>query len=383
MTHALQLASYLRDHVWAMHRPSLQTAVAHIVAMPASPARLTMVGRVLGGGALAGAGAALDQGAAIPTPAQAAASERPAMADSGVAVIPIHGVITYRPSVWSEYFGGCTVLRVQHLIRGALADPSVRAIVLDIDSPGGTVDGVDELAAEIRAARTVKPLVAVANTFAASAAYWLASAAETIVGLPTSQVGSIGVYTMHEDISQWLDSLGVTVTVIAAGEHKAEALPYAALSEDARAHLQAGVDAAYGLFVAAVAEGRQVAAEVVRGEPFGQGRVYSAKEAKKRGLIDRVGTFDSVIAKLLTTARRPGTRADGAIEDRVAADVAPVADPPPTDDRAAAALAAQAAAASPAPGPDEAQPDQAGASGDADREADVEFRRRRLRLLTV
>lgn len=363
MTHVLQLASYLRDHVWAMHRPTLQSLMWQLSPM---------------------ASAATPASGAGPSQASLAAAEDgspTATADSGVAVIPIRGVITYRPSVWSEYFGGCTVLRLQRLFRGALADPSVRAIVLDVDSPGGTVDGVEELAAEIRAARGMKPIVAVANTFAASAAYWLASAAETIVGLPTSQVGSIGVYTMHEDISRWLDQLGVTTTVIAAGEHKAETLPYAPLSEDAQAHLQACVDDAYGLFVAAVAEGRQVAVDVVRGEPFGQGRVYPARAAKKRGLIDRVGTFDSVIAKLLT-ARRPGTRADAPVEDRVAADVVPVTDPTPAGESPADQVAAAASAVPPGPVSDEA-PAPAVATVDADVDADVEFRRRRLRLLTV
>src|SRR5690606_37146136 len=133
-----------------------------------------------------------------------------------IAVVPVRGMIEHRSSFFSEFLGGASIEALRAALRAALADPEVAAIVLDIDSPGGTVAGITELAAELRAARSVKPIYAVANTLAASAAYWLASQATEVVATPSATVGSIGVLVVHLDQSRALDQAGITPTIIAA-----------------------------------------------------------------------------------------------------------------------------------------------------------------------
>lgn len=224
-----------------------------------------------------------------------------------VAVIPILGIVAHRASMVQGISGprGTSTEAVTNSLRQALADPSVSAIVFDVDSPGGGVYGVPELAEEIRAARGRKPLVAVANAEAASAAYWLASQADEVVVTPSGLVGSIGVYTYHEDISAWADKHGIRTTFVYAGTHKIEGHPFAPLADDARATMQRRVDAYYHQFVTAVGAGRGVSPEVAASEQFGAGRVFNAHDAVRAGLADRVATFDEVIEELAS-----GTWAD-------------------------------------------------------------------------
>jgi ClpP class serine protease len=138
-----------------------------------------------------------------------------------VSILPVYGVIEHRSDWMLEMFGGVSVDGLRESLRAELNDPSVKAVVLDIDSPGGTVAGVTELAAEIRGARGgAKPIIAVANTLAASAAYWLASQADELVVTPSGHVGAIGIYTVHQEGSRMLDEMGITTTIVSAGEHK-------------------------------------------------------------------------------------------------------------------------------------------------------------------
>lgn len=222
----------------------------------------------------------------------------------GVAVIPVHGVIEYRSSWLMEWFGGCSVEGLREDLAAALGDPTVTAIVLDVDSPGGSVSGITELAAELRGARGgAKPIVAVANTLAASAAYWLASQADELVVTPSGHVGSIGVYAIHEDVSRMLDEMGVTVTLIAAGEHKTEGNEFEPLTDEARKDIQDRVDGTYQQFVADVAAGRRVSADQVA-ESYGGGRVLSAKKALATGMVDRVETIGQTVARMGRPAAR-------------------------------------------------------------------------------
>jgi signal peptide peptidase SppA len=173
----------------------------------------------------------------------------------------------------------------------------VGTILLDIDSPGGSVAGLAEVAAEILAARDSRKVIAVADSLAASAAYWLGSQASEFIVTPSGQVGSIGIITTHEDVSGMMESAGVKITAITAGKYKGEGSPFAPLNEEAIAALQKRVDDYYGMFVNAVAKGRNVTAEAVR-SGFGEGRVVGAKEAVKLGMADRVATIDNVLSKL-------------------------------------------------------------------------------------
>jgi len=233
---------------------------------------------------------------------------------NGVAIIPITGTIMPRANLMSEYSGGTSVQSLTKQLRAALNDPEVGSILLDIDSPGGQVSNVPELAAEILASRGDKPIVAVANTLAASAAYWLAASADEIVVSPSAEVGSIGVLAMHQDVSQALEREGVVVNFIHAGKYKVEGNPYQPLDDEARGAIQARVDDYYDMFINAVAKGRGVKASDVRGG-FGEGRVVGAKEAVRLGMADRVATLDETIARL-QNGRRRSSKTGASLETR-------------------------------------------------------------------
>jgi len=228
------------------------------------------------------------------------AAETRSRTGGAVAVIPVAGTIVHRAGSMDDVSGLVSAQSLVRRIRDADADATVSQIVLDVDSPGGTVDGLVEAASAIRA--TSKPITAVANTMAASAAYWLASQADDIVVTPSGSVGSIGVYTMHTDISGALEQEGVSVTVAAAGKHKGERLPFAPLSDDARAEMEAEVAHYYDLFVADVAAGRGVKTSVVRAG-FGEGRMVRGKAAVAAGMADRVLSMEDAIARLTSGGR--------------------------------------------------------------------------------
>lgn len=240
-----------------------------------------------------------------------AAAERPNPARAGaVAVIPVYGTIVQRANMFTEMSGGTSTERLSGMFAEAMSDPSVGSIVLRIDSPGGGVYGVAELADQILKARGRKQIVAVADSMAASAAYWIASAADEIVVTPGGEVGSIGVFAAHEDISRFVDAEGVTVSLISAGKYKVEGNPFEPLSEEARTAMQNRVNDYYSLFVRAVAKGRGVSVDDVRGG-FGEGRVVGAQQAVKLGMADRVDTYDATVARLARGGTRPsGQRAD-------------------------------------------------------------------------
>jgi signal peptide peptidase SppA len=226
-----------------------------------------------------------------------AAAARSGKGYGTVAVIPIYGVISQRMNLMSQFSGGTSVEKLSSQLRAALADTNVSSIVLDVDSPGGGVEGIPELADEIIAGRSQKKIVAVANTMAASAAYWLACCASELVVAPSGQVGSIGVFAAHEDVSEALKQEGVKVSLVSAGKFKTEGNPYEPLSDEARAELQSKVDGFYEMFIKAVARGRGVSQASVRGG-YGQGRMLMAGAAVTEGMADRVATFDQVLAKL-------------------------------------------------------------------------------------
>jgi capsid assembly protease len=229
-----------------------------------------------------------------PTGSDAASSQQSYR--GGMAVIPVYGVIGRRANILSAIFGGTSVDTLTKKFRAAVADRSLRAIVLDVDSPGGTVDGVDELATEIYNSRKKKKTIAVANGMAASAAYWIAAACDELVVTPSGSVGSIGVFAVHEDLSKLYDAMGVKISLVSAGKYKTEGNEYGPLGDGARADLQSKVDAYHGMFIKAVARGRGASQADVRGG-FGQGRMVLASDALKQGMADRIETLDDVLMR--------------------------------------------------------------------------------------
>ncbi|MBP8141719.1 MAG: S49 family peptidase, partial [Acidovorax sp.] len=215
----------------------------------------------------------------------------------GVAVISAMGGLVHRTKLAadSSLLIGYNDLAAD--VEDALGKSDVHAIALVMDSPGGEVAGAFELAERIYAARGRKPIVAVADGMAASAAYLAASAADEVVLTNTSYVGSIGVVMRHVDFSRALANDGITVSHIFAGEHKIDGNPYQPLSDAVRAALQADIEGLYQMFVQAVAKHRGMDEQAVRDTRAG---VYRGVAAVAARLADRIGTVDAVVAELAT-----------------------------------------------------------------------------------
>lgn len=237
----------------------------------------------------------------------AADARRSSVRNGSVAVLPVYGVLMQRVDMLSEMSGGTSIERLGKAFRQMASDPNVGTIVLDVDSPGGGVYGIAEFADEIFNARNDKRIVAVANSMAASAAFWIATAADELVVTPGGEVGSIGVYMVHEDWSGAYEQAGVTPTLIKYGEHKAEGIDIEPLTQDARDYFQKRVDDYGEMFTAAVAKYRKTDTSKVKRE-FGQGRVVGAKEAVRLGMADRVESLQATLARLAGVASTGNSR---------------------------------------------------------------------------
>ena len=225
----------------------------------------------------------------------------------GIAVIPVLGTITQRAGIMTEWCGGTSTQQVSSALAEALADNTVSQILLEFDSPGGSVFGVAELADEIRNATRNKPVIGIANSLSASAGYWLLSQCSQSYVTPGGEVGSIGVWMAHEDWSQALAQSGVATTLITAGKYKVEGNPYEPLGEEAKAFMQSRVDDYYEAFVRAVARGRGVGVQQVR-DNMGQGRVLGAEAAKAAGMVDDVLPMADLIRRLHREDRASRTK---------------------------------------------------------------------------
>jgi ClpP class serine protease len=226
-------------------------------------------------------------------------TQRPyALTDSGVAIIPVKGTLLKSGS-WISAASGCSSYSgIRNAFDAALDDAKVRAICFDVDSPGGTTHGCFELADYIRSRRGEKPSCACANDLAASAAYAIASAADSVWVTSTGAVGSVGVFALHASQEKLDDKMGVRYTYIFHGGHKTDGNPHEALSDAAYADMKAEVDREGEIFEACVAANRNVAAEKIVAL---QARVkFGAKSLPL--LADEVGTLAETIAYLESVA---------------------------------------------------------------------------------
>lgn len=214
-----------------------------------------------------------------------------------VAIIPLQGVLRPR--------GPGSMALFRDRLNEAASSADVSAIIIDVDSPGGTVAGTPETAAAMRAAAVQKPVHAVVDSLCTSAAYWICSQATSIIMSPSADVGSIGVIALHMELAKALEQAGIKPTIIRSAPFKAEGNSFEPMTEAARANLQAEVDAAHSDFVRAVAEGRRTSMKKV-GSDFGQGRTVNASAAIASGMADNIGTMADVLASLTpkTTSRR-------------------------------------------------------------------------------
>lgn len=224
------------------------------------------------------------------------AKQRSVAGKSGsIAVVPVKGVITGRYSFWEEFGIATSMETLLAATTSAIHDPDVKAIVWDMDTPGGSTNGLHEAHQVLMALRGQKPIIAQVNHLSASAGYWLASAADEIAASPSSLTGAIGVYMMHTDISEMAAQAGISVEFIHAGEHKVEGNQFEPLGEGARAHFQSLVDYAYNRFTGDVAAGRGIDLATVQSDKFGGGRVLTADRAKAAGMVDVIRTMGQTL----------------------------------------------------------------------------------------
>jgi len=231
----------------------------------------------------------------------------------GVAIIDVRGTIVQRQGSIRPYSGMTGLNGLQNRIIMALENPMVKAILLDIDSPGGEVAGLFDFADFLFESRGPKPITAFINETAASAAFAIASAADEIVIPRTGRAGSVGVIMAHVDFSKQIEGAGVDVSLIFAGAHKADGNPYTPLPDSVRAEFQQGIDELRALFSLTIARNRNMAdASVLATEA----KVFMGQTAVDIGFADRVGTFqetfetlrDSVSVKNRLITNPGGTR---------------------------------------------------------------------------
>ena len=214
--------------------------------------------------------------------------------ENGVAVMPLEGVISKRMNMFTHFSGGTSTQLFERDFKKALADPLVQSILLLVDSPGGSADGVQELANLIFENRDNKNIIAYTDGMMASAAYWISSAAENIfISGDTTQVGSIGVVAAHLDVSKAEEKMGVKTTEIVAGKYKRIASRYAPLTEEGKTAIQESVDHIYSVFVNDVAKNRGVTEE--KALSMADGKVFMGKQAMEAGLVDGVSTLSALI----------------------------------------------------------------------------------------
>jgi signal peptide peptidase SppA len=225
-----------------------------------------------------------------------AAFQRPPLttAPEGIAVIPIHGSLVKR-SLGMEAASGLTSYgEIATMLDAALADPQVSGILLDIDSPGGEASGSFELARRVREVAAQKPVWAVANDAAYSAAYAIAASARRLFVTETGGVGSIGVIALHVDQSVKDAKDGYHFTAITAGAHKNDYSPHEPLSDAAKTELQGEVDRLYAIFTEHVAAMRSLDIDAVRATEAG---LFFGTNAVTQGLADGVQTLEDTLSQ--------------------------------------------------------------------------------------
>lgn len=238
---------------------------------------------------------------------QGQGSEDEPEAPVGIAVVSVHGTLVARSMGLDALSGLRSYRSIAADLDAALADGNVDGILLEIDSGGGEVAGLFDLCDRVMSARARKPVFAVADESAFSAAYALAACADRVFVPVTGGVGSVGVVALHVDESQADRQDGLAFTYVFAGQKKVDGNPHQPLSDRARSDLQAEVDRCYGLFVDHVARARELEAEAVRATEAG---LFFGEQAVEAGLADEVGGRDEALAALATEvqARRKKTK---------------------------------------------------------------------------
>lgn len=213
---------------------------------------------------------------------------------NGLARIPVYGVIAKRANMVNGISKprGTSVEEIRKDFLSAVDDPAVKAIALDVDSPGGSVDGIAELSDIIFNARGKKPITAYTDGQMASAAYWIGSSADRIYASKSAEVGSIGVYAVIHDYSRAVKNEGIDTVVFKAGKYKAAGNPYKHMTDDDQAAIQDTVNSYYDLFVEGVARNRGLNADAAL--KLANGKTYIGKKALDIGLIDGIQNIEDI-----------------------------------------------------------------------------------------
>lgn len=310
MTHLPRVARRI------LNRPQLISERGALAVLGALAPRLGIARVMDAGGAaldlpagLAGAGGALEKSAAfvdVERDSDAAAAARPFAFDpeSGIAHIPIEGELVHRFGHLEPYSGMTGYDAIKLKVQTAAEDPSVKGILLDIDSPGGEVFGADGAAEAVFLAREAKPIWALINEQATSAAYWIASAAHVVLAPATADSGSIGAVIIHVDMSRALDEEGLTVTLIHAGAHKVDGHPFAPLPAGVAVELQSEIETVRTLFAAKAARNRGLSVDAVLDT---EARIFLGADGKAAGLVDGIASEDEVFQEFAARLARPET----------------------------------------------------------------------------
>jgi signal peptide peptidase SppA len=214
----------------------------------------------------------------------------------GIAIIPVRGVLISEATWYSEFFGMAGYDQIGAMFNDAMKNDEVRAVALHVDSPGGACSGLFDLVDMIRAARENKPIWAIIDDCATSAAYALASAADYVTCPRAGTVGSIGVIAVYPDISAALEKNGVTFNTLTFGEAKADGAPFAPMSKKSRERLQAVIDGLGEIFVQSVAEARALPPQKVRDLQAG---VMLGADGLAAGLVDAILSPDEAFGRLI------------------------------------------------------------------------------------
>ena len=230
--------------------------------------------------------------------ADASQAENRYTVNNGVAVIKIYGTLAKRMNIIAAVSGGTSYEMAGKDFKKALSDPAVKTILLDVDSPGGNVSGLMVLTNLIYESRGKKRIIAFCNGLAASAAYYIASAAsEVIMSDKSANTGSLGVIGLHMDRSKEYEQKGIRPTVLKAGKFKAVGNEYNPLSKDDKESLQAHLDYLYSIMIQDIARNRAVTTDVADNK-MGQGRIFLGEQSISAGLADSIESFDSLLARL-------------------------------------------------------------------------------------
>jgi len=264
--------------LWAMHPDALGALLKRGSLDAMMPAALKALAAI-GGGA-------------------AAAKPQDPVREGGSIIIPLSGPLSPRGS-----YGGTSTERFADQVREAGDDDSVGAVIIPIMSPGGMVFGTAEAGDAVFEVRQRKPVIAVASPYSYSAAHWVGTQASAYHASTSGGVGSVGVRGGHVDMSGFEDKIGMKTTLIASDPQKIAGHPYAPLSDEDRAELQAEIDEMNLAFIAAIARGRGIDAAAVPGI-HGSGRTFSAAQAAAAGVTDGVMTLREVVAKYSSSRTR-------------------------------------------------------------------------------